>query len=281
MGRHRLLRVVCDQHDVHGEGVGYRRSSHRVSRLSRDLLCRVMACRGLTWLARRGRAESDTALLRGFTFRFCTAVCADCRPCHSSVRCGSDGSGQHGAGRRSVSAREAGFSARDRRSGRHRRLGSGSSLRRHHGAVHELALSVLDKSPRRLCDLLRDVVGVGRPEAHGREGRHGLDRRDACWRGTNSAQYRTWLAGNQPRRIDRRSAAPSPALDCSGRCRSCRLSDFSAACSQSDPRFAHLLEPESVIGEWGQSARRVLHHGGACRPWSRDTCSAPLPCRWR
>src|SRR5499425_250135 len=112
----------------------------------------------------------------------------------------------------------AGFSARDRRSGRHRRLGSGSSVRRHHGAVHELALPFLDKSPGRLCDLLRDVAGVGRPAAHGREGRHRLDRRGACWRGTNSAQYWTWLAGNQPRRIDRPSAAASPVLDCSGRC---------------------------------------------------------------
>ena len=28
-----------------------------------------------------------------------------------------------------------------------------------------------------------------------------------AWRGTDSAQYRTWLAGNQPRRIDRPSAA--------------------------------------------------------------------------
>src|SRR5215813_3731629 len=71
-----------------------------------------------------------------------------------------------------------------------------------------------------LYDLLRDVVGVGRAAAHGREGRHGLDRRGAGWRGTNSAQYWTRLAGNQPRRIDRPSAEPSPVLDCSGRCRS-------------------------------------------------------------
>ena len=56
MGRHRLLRLVCDQHDLHGEGVGYRRPPPRVSDLPRDLLRRVMAGRGLAGLARRHRA---------------------------------------------------------------------------------------------------------------------------------------------------------------------------------------------------------------------------------
>ena len=42
-----------------------------------------------------------------------------------------------------------------------------------------------------------------------------------------------------------------------------RLPDVSAARARSDPRPTHLLEPQSVGGERRQSARRLLHHGGA------------------
>ena len=163
LGRHRLLRLVRDQHDVHGEGVRYRRPPPRVSALSRDFLRRVMAGRGVAGLARRHRAASDAAVPGPSPRRFRLALRADCRPCHAGLRRRRDGAGEHGAGRRSVSAREAGAAARHHRRGRHRGLGAGTSLRRDHGAVHELAVPVLDQSPRGLRDLLHHVVGIDRP----------------------------------------------------------------------------------------------------------------------
>ena len=212
MGRHRLLRLVCDQHDVHGQGVRYRRPPPRVSALSRDFLRRVMAGRGLAGVAHRHRAESDATVPGPSACRFRFALRADCRPCHSGIRRRSDGAGEHGPGRRPVSARETGAAARHHRGGRYGGLGIGTSLRRHHGAVHELAVPVLDQSPCRLRDLLHHVVGIDRPATDGREGRHRLDRRDASWRGADPAQCRPWRAGSRARRINRSSIATSSVL---------------------------------------------------------------------
>ena len=148
-----------------------------------DFLRRLMARRGLARLARRHRAAGDATVPgRIPTAGFASLYALIAGRVDSGVRRRRDGAGEHGARRRSVSAREAGASARHRRRGRHRGLGAGASLRRDHGAVHELAVSVLDQSPGRRRDLLHDVVGVGRPAPHGREGRHRLDRRDAAWR---------------------------------------------------------------------------------------------------
>ena len=158
---------------------------------------------------------------------------------------------------------EAGASARHHRRGRHGGLGAGTSLRRDHGAVHELAVPVLDQSPCGLRDLLHHVVGIDRPATDGREGRHRLDRRDASWRRADSAQRRPWRAGSRARRINRSSVATSSVLGRRGRGGVRGLPGFSAARARSDPRLAHLLEPQSVGGERRQSAGRLLHHGGA------------------
>ena len=113
-------------------------------------------------------------------------------------------------------------------------------------------------------DVLRDVVGVGRAAPHGREGRHRLDRRDASWRRVDSAQRRPGLARNRPR-TDRPPLRRN--IGCTGlpapRSTFVDLSDFAAACRRSHPQSADLLEPQPVGGEWSQSARRFLHHGGA------------------
>ena len=91
--------------------------------------------------------------------------------------------------------------------------------------------------PGRLRDLLHHVVGIGRPAADGREGRHRLDRRDASWRGADPAQYRPRLAGNRrskDRPLFRRrigcTGLPAAAVDVR------HLSGFAAARARSDPR---------------------------------------------
>ena len=152
LGRDRLLRVVRGQHDVHGEGVGYRRPPPRVSRLPGDLLLRLLVRGRLAGLACPPHAARDGAVPGTSRPKLRRALRADCRPRGPGVRCRRDGAREHGARRRPVSAREAGASARHRRRGRHGGLGARPLLRRHHGAVHELAVPVLDQPSDRLRD---------------------------------------------------------------------------------------------------------------------------------
>ena len=95
------------------------------------------------------------------------ALCLDLRPRHPGVRRRRDGASEHGAGRRSLSSRETRAPARDRRRSRYGGLGARASVRRDHGAVHDLALPLLDQPSHHRRDVCRDVVGTGRVASHG------------------------------------------------------------------------------------------------------------------
>ena len=263
MGRDRLLRVVCDQHDVHGEGVGHRGPTLCVSGVPGDFLRRLVAGGCVAGLAELRRAASDGALPRSRGRRLCVTLRVDRRARRPGVRRGRHGAGEHGARGGPVSAGETRAAARDRRRRGYGGLGARSSLRRHHGAVHELAVPVLDQSARCLRDLLHHMVGARRAAAPRREGRHRLARRHASWRRADSAQSRAWHAGGRRRGPDARPVRAQPVLD-PGSCR--RVRDFSlvaAAQPRSHSQSADLLEPQRVGRERRESARRLLHHGGA------------------